>query len=131
MTAQEKRVISSIYEAIRKNPETLEEQLARLEKLAIQSRPFPQSKLPPLDKDWDIVVNALFDIAKRADRLRGNLHKVFLPGEPELVLDGLVQPVRNFLNHIMEFVPESEIAKAEGSNIIDASSIWMQRKGEE
>jgi len=108
VTAQEKRIILSVCETIRKKPESLEEQVGRLEKLAVQSRPFSQSKPPPLDKDWDIVVKALFDIAKRADRLRGNLHKVFLPGEPELVLSGPVQKVQGFLSYLMEFVPDED-----------------------
>ncbi len=109
--------------------------LYRAEALIAQNRPFPQSKLPPLDSEWDIVVKALFNIAHRTERLQGNLLKVLVPGEAELVLSGLVPRVQDFLNHIMKFVPkeyldtENEIAKtSEGSNVIDVSNLWRQKK---
>lgn len=106
--------------------------------LIAKNNPYPirQREAPPLVHEWDIVVKALFDISERIDRLRGHLPEVLMHGEAELVLSGLVPRVRNFLNHIMEYVPdeylddtENEIAKtSEGSNVIDVSNLWRQKK---
>jgi hypothetical protein len=63
-------------------------------------------KEPSLNDDWDIVVESIFNIAKRTEKLRGHLHEVFLPGEPELVLSGPLQQVQNFLSYLREFVPD-------------------------
>ena len=82
MTGNEKRTIASIYEAIRKNPENLEKQLVRLERLASQSTP------PTLRDDWKTVMESILMISERVDKLRGTLHKVVLGGEFELVLWG-------------------------------------------
>jgi len=63
-------------------------------------------KEPTLEDDWDIVVESIFNIAKRTERLRGHLHEVFMPGEAELVLSGPLQQVQNFLSYLKEFVPD-------------------------
>jgi hypothetical protein len=108
--------------------------------LIAKNDPYPtKQRETPLVQDWDIVVESLFKIEGRSEKLKGNLPKVLMHGEAELVLSGLVPRVQDFLNHIMKFVPkeylddtESEIAKtSEGSNVIDVSNLWRHKEGKE
>lgn len=64
-------------------------------------------KEPSLRDEWNVIVDAIFKIDERADKIMGHLHEVLMAGEPELVLSRPLQHVRNFLNYLKEFVPDN------------------------